>query len=78
MTITDLISQFNKTNVRGFQISKKNGLLTSTWLLYKRGDFYYFFDINQKIEFTDRYKYSESDLTAVIQGGVFRIDLYIN
>jgi hypothetical protein len=78
MNITDLISQLNKMNVSGFQISKKNGLLTSTWLIYKHGDFYYFFDINQKIEFTERYKYSESELTAEMQGGIFRIDLDVN
>jgi hypothetical protein len=78
MKITDLISQFNITNVSGFQISKKNGLLTSTWLLYKRGEFFYFFDINQKIEFTERYKYSESELISETEGGVFRIDLDVN
>jgi hypothetical protein len=78
MTITELIFQLNKTNVSGFQISKKNGQVTSTWLLYKRSDFYYFFDINQKIEFTERYKYSESELTAEMQGGIFRIDLDVN
>ena len=78
MTITDLISQLNTTNVSGFQVTKKNDLLTSTWLLYKREDFYYFFDINQKIELTERYKYSESELTAEMQGGVFRIDLDVN
>ena len=78
MKITALISQLKKTNVSGFQISKKNGLLTSTWLLYKRGDFYYFFDINQKIEFNERYKYSESELINEMRDGAFRIDVLVN
>jgi len=78
MTITDLIALLNTTNVSGFQITKKNDLLTSTWLLYKRDDFYYFFDINQKIKFTERYRYSEGELTAEMQGGVFSIDLDVN
>ena len=78
MNIIALLSQLKTTNVSGFQISKKNGLLTTTWLLYKRGDFYYFFDINQRIEFSERHKYSESELTAEMQGGVFRIDLDVN
>jgi hypothetical protein len=78
MNITALISQLKTTNVSGFQISKQNGHISSTWLLYKSGDFYYFFDINQKIEFTERYRYSEGELTAEMQGGVFRIDLDVN
>lgn len=78
MNITDLLTVLKKAHFAGFQISKKNGLLTSTWLLYKRGDFYYFFDINQTIEFTERYKYSESELTAEMQGGAFAIDAPVN
>ncbi|MCP4053692.1 MAG: hypothetical protein GY739_11610 [Mesoflavibacter sp.] len=62
----------------GFQLSKKKGFINSTWLLYKKEGNYYFFDINQKVEFIDSYKYSKNE--AIIEFGKsnFEIDLPIN
>lgn len=62
----------------GFQLSKRNGLINSTWLLYKKEKEYYFFDINQKIEFIDAYKYSKSEALIEFEKSNFEIDLSIN
>ncbi|WP_233861439.1 hypothetical protein [Tenacibaculum piscium] len=62
----------------GFQLSKKNGFINSTWLLYKKNDSYYFFDINQKIEFNNDSKYSSSELYKEFDNSNFEIDLSIN
>lgn len=52
MNIQEIIDNLKKGESEGLQIQKQNGILTSTWLIYKRKDGYYYFDINQKIEFT--------------------------
>jgi len=62
----------------GFQLSKRNGFINSTWLLYKKEKEYYFFDINQKIEFIDAYKYSKSEALIEFEKSNFEIDLSIN
>jgi|GEM_PF-1120408 hypothetical protein len=62
----------------GFQLSKRNGFINSTWLLYKKEKHYYFFDINQKIEFIDAYKYSKSEALIEFEKSYFEIDLSIN
>jgi len=39
---------------------------------------YYFFDINQKIEFEDDYKYSSIELLNELEKASFEIELSIN
>jgi hypothetical protein len=36
MNIQEVIQELNKSQHQGFQLEKRNGILTSTWLLYKR------------------------------------------
>lgn len=62
----------------GFQLSKKNGFINSTWLLYKKEMAYYFFEINQKIEFIDAYKYSKPEVLIEFEKSNFKIELPIN
>lgn len=62
----------------GFQLSKKKGFINSTWLLYKKEGYYYFFDINQKVEFIDSYKYSKKEVLIEFGKSNFEIDLSIN
>ena len=63
MKIQEILVKLDTENKYiGFQLSKRNGLINSTWLLYKKDLAYYFFDINQKIEFNDANKYSSSEL----------------
>lgn len=78
MNIQVIINNLKKSNSEGIQIKKQNGILTSTWLIYKKKDFYFYFDINQKIEFIDNYKYSEEQLLQEFKNANFIIELSIN
>ena len=73
MKIQEIITELKNTKSEGFQLEKRNGILTSTWLIYKKKDFYYYFDINQKIEFTDEYKYSEEEILDEFKNVNFEI-----
>lgn len=78
MNIKDIINTINSDKIDGLQLSKRLGIISSTWLLYKKNDVFYYFDINQKIEFTDNFKYSEEELISEYQNLNFQIDLIIN
>ncbi len=78
MNIKEVIIVFNTQKIEGVQLSKRNGIISSTWLLYKKFNYYYYFDVNQKIEFIDRYKYSEDELLNEFQYSIYEIDLTIN
>ena len=77
MTIAEVITELNSNDAEGMQLSKRNGMIFSTWLVYQRDGFFYYFDINQKIEFVDRYKYTETELIEYFEGSVFVIDLFL-
>lgn len=78
MNIQEIITELKNSNLQGFQLEKRNGILASTWLIYKKKEFYYYFDINQKIEFTDDYKYSEEEILDEFKNANFEIDLSIS
>lgn len=78
MKIQQVIQELNSSTNQGFQLEKRNGILTSTWLLYKKDGFYFYFDINQKISFEEAYKYSENEIIEEFKNSNFRIDLSIN
>lgn len=78
MNISEIINVLNYKNIDGLQLSKINGIISSTWLLYKKGDFYFYFDINQKIEFVDNYKYSKDELINEFKAFIYNIELSIN
>ena len=78
MKIQEIITELKNTKSEGFQLEKRNGILTSTWLIYKKKKFYYYFDINQKIEFTDDYKYSEEEILEEFKNANFEIELSIS
>ena len=78
MKIQEIITELKNTKSEGFQLEKRNGILTSTWLIYKKKEFYYYFDINQKIEFTDDYKYSEEEILKEFKNANFEIELSIS
>lgn len=78
MKIQEIITELKNTKSEGFQLEKRNGILTSTWLIYKKKEFYYYFDINQKIEFTDDYKYSEMEILDEFKNANFDIELSIS
>jgi hypothetical protein len=78
MNIQLIIDNLKKSNSIGMQIEKQNGVLKSTWLIYKRKDKYYYFDINQKIEFTKEYCYTESELLSEFTSTNYKIEEFIN
>jgi hypothetical protein len=78
MNIKDVINTINSDKIEGLQLSKRLGIISSTWLLYKKNEVFYYFDINQKIEFTDSFKYSEEELITEFANSNFQIDLIIN
>ena len=78
MNIKDVINSINSNKIEGLQLSKRFVILSSTWLLYKKNEFFYYFDINQKIEFTGSFKYSEEELITEFPNSIFEIELFIN
>ena len=78
MKIQEIINELKNSKSKGFQVEKRNGILTSTWLIYKKKDDYYYFDISQKINFVDEYRYSENELLDEYKNANFEIDLSIN
>ena len=77
MTIQEVILALGREDAAGFQVSKRNGLISSTWLIYTVKERYYYFDINQKIAFEDRYAYTETELLHAFQGDDFTIEMEV-
>jgi thiamine biosynthesis protein ThiC len=61
-SIKQIIHYLKSSNSVGLQIKKRNGIITSTWLIYKVNEKYYYFDIDQKIEFIQNYSYTEKEI----------------
>ena len=78
MNIQVIIDNLKKSNSKGLQIQKQNGILTSTWLIYLKENNYYYFDINQKIEFIEQYCYTKIELINELNNGKFIIEEFIN
>lgn len=78
MNIQQLIDNLKISKSEGFQIQKRNGIITSTWLIYKRKNKYYYFDINQKLEFIERYSYTENEILSEFKNANFNIEELIN
>lgn len=78
MKIEEVINKLNNSKSKGFQIEKRYGILTSTWLIFKVDRFYYYFDINQKIEFLKEYRYSKEEILLELKDSNFEIDFSIN
>ncbi len=77
MSIKEVIEELKTSKHKGFQLEKRIGILSSTWLIYKKKEFYFYFDINQKISFTDEYKYTENEILEEFKNSNFKIDLAI-
>lgn len=78
MNIQVIIDNLKKSNSNGFQIQKQNGIINSTWLIFFKNDKYYYFDINQKIEFIKQYCYTKTELINEFSDGKFKIEEFIN
>lgn len=78
MTIKEIALQLSKKAISGFEITKRRGILTSTWLLYKKEKYYYYFDVDEKIIFDENHKYSLEELEIEFQNSYFEIDFEIS
>jgi hypothetical protein len=78
MTIKEIALQLGRKTISGFEITKRRGVLTSTWLLYKKEKYYYYFDVNEKISFDENHKYTLEELEMEFHDSNFEIDLEIN
>ena len=78
MTIKEIALQLDKNAISGFEITKRRGMLTSTWLLYKKEKYYYYFDVDEKIIFDENHKYSLEELEMEFQNLYFEIDCEIS
>jgi hypothetical protein len=78
MNIQLIINNLKKSNLKGLQIEKHSGVLTSTWLIYKQKERFYYFDINQKIEFIKEYCYTEKELLTEFTNANYIIEEVIS
>jgi hypothetical protein len=78
MTIKEIALKLNEKTTCGFEITKRKGVLTSTWLIYKKEKYYYYFYINEKMIFDENHKYSLEELEIEFQDSNFEIDFEIN
>jgi hypothetical protein len=74
MSILELILILENKSNGGIEITKRKGILTSTWEIYKKERFFYFFDINEKIIFDDDHKYTREELIKEFENSHFKID----
>ncbi|MEN3323547.1 hypothetical protein VP395_07400 [Mariniflexile soesokkakense] len=77
MQAIDILNNFKENKFKGFQVSKRKGFLSSTWLIYQKDNFIYFFDIAEKIEFSDNYKYTKDEFLQEFKNSHFEIDCEI-
>lgn len=78
MFIKGIIETMNLDKIEGLQLSKQFGIITTTWLLYRKNETFYYFDINDKIEFTMVYEYSEEELIDELKNSNFQIEMVIS
>jgi polyferredoxin len=78
MKIKEIINELNKNKSKGLQLQKQNAILSSTWIIYKIENKFYYFDINQKIEFKKEYCYTEVELLDEFNNFNYKIELAIN
>lgn len=74
MTIEELIIILEKKPKCGFEITKRHGILTSTWEIYRKNGFFYYFDVNEKIIFDENHKYTREELIEEFKNSYFKID----
>ena len=77
MTIKEIALELDKKAINGFEISKRRGMLTSTWLIYIKRKCYYYFDVNERIIFDENHKYSLEELEMEFQNSFFDVDCEI-
>jgi hypothetical protein len=75
MSIEEIINLHSTKCKFGLQLTKKNGILTSTWVLYFRKGFYYYFDICETFIFDEAHKYTKAEIINYFKNLKFEIDM---
>ena len=71
---SEILSKLKIKPVVGLQLTKRKGLLNSTWIIYLKNGFYYFFDISEKITFDKKHRYSKEQFIKDYENSYFEID----
>jgi len=74
MTIQEIITGFKIELVNGIQLTKRKGVLTSTWVMYYLKGHFFYFDISEPFIFDDNHKYSNEEIIKELTGAYFEID----
>jgi hypothetical protein len=79
MTIVGVIESLgrNKKPRNGLQLTKRKGILTSTWVLYKQKSDYYYFDICEDFIFDENHRYTYVELLEEFKNDYFEIDMEV-
>lgn len=78
MTIKEIAIELEKFPNRGFELTKRKGILTSTWCIYKKENHFYFFDISEDFIFDENHKYTLQELIEEFENGYFEIDSIVD
>ena len=74
MTIQEVITGFKIELINGVQLTKRKGILTSTWVLYYLNGHFFYFDISEPFTFDDNHKYSNEEIIKELTSDYFEID----
>lgn len=77
MSIKEILSVLDNSINQGIEVTKRKGILTSTWLIYKRKNNYYYFDVSERIIFDKIHRYTRDELEEEFQNSFFEIDCEI-
>ncbi|RKS01216.1 hypothetical protein [Flavobacterium sp. 102] len=74
MTIKEILLKLDSNTNSGLELTKRKGILTSTWNIYKRRRNYYFFDVNERIVFDKNHRYTRAELEEEFKNSYYEID----
>lgn len=77
MSIKEILFVLDNNTNQGIEVTKRKGILTSTWLIYKRKNNYYYFDVSERIIFDKIHRYTRDELEEEFQNSFFEIDCEI-
>jgi hypothetical protein len=78
MTIKEITIELEKYSDHGLELTKRKGILTSTWCIYKRENHFYFFDISEEFIFDENHKYTIQELIEEFENSYFEIDCVVD
>ncbi len=74
MTINEVLNTLDSNPNSGLELTKRKGILTSTWNIFKKKNNYYFFDVNERLVFDKNHRYTRIELEEEFKNAYFEID----